>query len=60
MILEALEMVGGANYLAMQAIMNPNGFMALVGRTLPLKMEGDPNAPMVSIVMRTVVDPGKK
>lgn len=36
MILGALSDVGGQNYLAIQATTNPNAFLALVGRVLPL------------------------
>jgi hypothetical protein len=59
MILEALEMVGGAQYLATIAIINPPAFCQLVGRTLPLKVEGDPDAPVFTIIERRIVDPEK-
>ena len=35
MILTALNRVGGAKYLATQAIENPSAFMSLLGRILP-------------------------
>lgn len=43
MILEALDGVGGVTYLMGQATENPNAFMALVGKALPLdaKVEHD-------------------
>jgi hypothetical protein len=46
MILTALNMVGGAKYLAGQAKTNPNAFMALVGKVLPLTIAGDKNNPV--------------
>ena len=38
-ILQALANVGGAEYLQEQATKNPNAFMALVGRVLPLQVK---------------------
>lgn len=38
MILTALHDVGGAQYLARQAELNPVAFMSLVGRVLPLQL----------------------
>lgn len=42
MVVEALSRVGGAKYLAEQAVANPSAFMSLVGRVIPteLKHEG--------------------
>lgn len=40
MILTALHDVGGAQYLARQAELNPVAFMGLVGRVLPLQLAG--------------------
>ena len=40
MILTALHHAGGAEYLCMQAYDNPKAFMALVGRVLPMQVEG--------------------
>lgn len=53
MILQALADVGGEVYLAEQAKQNPNAFMALVGRVLPLQLkEGgdDPRVPTTFVV----------
>jgi hypothetical protein len=50
MILQALSDAGGTVYLAKQAKENPNAFMALVGRVLPLQVkEGgdDPRMPTI-------------
>ncbi len=46
MILEALGKAGGAEYLLEQAQTNPNAFLSLVGRVLPLTVAGDPTAPL--------------
>lgn len=40
MTLEALHHAGGAEYLCMQAYDNPKAFLALVGRVLPLTIDG--------------------
>lgn len=40
MILGALDDAGGQGYLATQAKLNPNAFLSLVGKVLPLKMTG--------------------
>ena len=48
MILQALSNAGGTTYLETQAAKNPNAFLALVGRVLPLQVkEGgdDPRVP---------------
>lgn len=41
MILEALEGLGGAIYLAQKAETHPAAFMALVGKVLPLQVVGN-------------------
>ena len=38
MILGALDDAGGRKYLAKQAITNPNAFLVLVGKVLPLNI----------------------
>jgi hypothetical protein len=48
MILEALSLVGGVDYLARQAEENPSAFMTLVGKVLPMQIAGDPNQPLVT------------
>jgi hypothetical protein len=55
MILDALHMVGGANYLAMQAVLNPAVFCALVGKVVPVKVEGD-GTPMMVVISQEIVD----
>lgn len=51
MIYQALEMNGGADYLAEQAQKNPVAFMALLGRILPMEVSGvDGEAVQVTVV----------
>ena len=38
MVLEALGNAGGVDYLTQQARANPNAFLALVGKVLPLQI----------------------
>ena len=40
MILTALDKVGGPDYLARQAEENPAAFMTLVGKVLPMTVQG--------------------
>lgn len=44
-ILQALANAGGADYLTKQAKENPNAFLALVGRVLPLQVKQDGKEP---------------
>jgi len=59
MILSALDKAGGTKYLHMQATLNPVAFMTLVGKVLPLQVNGPgPNGEHVfSRIVREVVDP---
>lgn len=41
MVMDALCDVGGRKYLAEQAIKNPNAFLGLVGRVMPLQVTGE-------------------
>jgi len=52
MILGALAECGGVEYLKIQAVENPNAFLALVGRLIPyvVKGEGDNGQIIVEIV----------
>ena len=64
MILQALELAGdkvagpdaevrgGVAYLADQAQKNPAAFCALVGKVLPLTLQGDASAPFVINVVK--------
>lgn len=40
MILQALENKGGVSYLEQQAEANPNAFLALIGKVLPMTVQG--------------------
>ena len=46
MILAALNQAGGTQYLLMQAQTNPNAFLTLVGKVLPMTVAGDPANPV--------------
>lgn len=46
MILAALDKAGGAEYLLKQAQQNPNAFLTLVGKVLPMTIAGDPQNPL--------------
>jgi hypothetical protein len=50
MILGALDDIGGQDYLAGQARENPNAFLALVGRVLPMTVAGDKDNPLQTTV----------
>ena len=47
MILQALADAGGTSYLVTQARENPNAFLSLVGRVLPLQVKDGGADPMV-------------
>jgi hypothetical protein len=60
MILKALDDVGGADYLVSQAMENPTAFMTLVGKVLPLQVNGagkDGEHVITSKIVREVVRP---
>jgi hypothetical protein len=52
MILEALDKVGGAEYLQRQAEKNPAPFLTLVGKVLPLQVTGKDGDPLVIKLVR--------
>ena len=47
MVLEALDRAGGTDYLLTQAQSNPNAFLTLVGKVLPMTVAGDKDSPLV-------------
>lgn len=55
-IVQAFEMVGGAEYLQRLAISDPKAFCTLLGKTVPTVVASDPNAPLIpnSIEIRFV------
>ena len=57
MVCTALYEAGGSGYLLTQAFLNPNGFMALVGKVLPLQITGEGGGPvLVAKVERIIVE----
>jgi len=57
MILAALDKAGGAEYLLEQAKDNPNAFLTLVGKVLPMQLTGDKDNPVTfEQIVRKVVD----
>jgi len=60
-ILKAAEGAGGEGgmvaYLQAQAKANPGPFMALLGKVLPMQIQGDPDSPIFTVIERRVVDP---
>jgi hypothetical protein len=56
MVLSALDQAGGVDYLLMQAQTNPNAFLTLVGKVLPLTLAGDGDNPLtVQVIQRSIV-----
>lgn len=55
MILQALSNKGGVTYLETQADQNPNAFLALVGRVLPLQVQGDPDQPLMPASVQFII-----
>lgn len=49
MILEALDEAGGVEYLKAKAESHPQAFMALVGKVLPMTVQGDGENPLTLI-----------
>ena len=49
MILEALELKGGAAYLAKQADESPAAFMSLLGKVLPTQLTGANGGPIETV-----------
>lgn len=48
-----------AKYLHIQALANPGPFMALLGKVLPMQIQGDPANPVFTVIERRVVDPSR-
>lgn len=62
-ILQAAEAAGGnggmVGYLTLQATENPGAFMTLLGKVLPMQIAGDPDAPLIHVITRQIIDPAK-
>ena len=50
MILAALDKKGGVDYLAEQADANPAAFLSLVGKVLPMTVQGDADNPVKTVL----------
>ena len=58
MILGALDQSGGINYLKRQAESNPTAFMGLVGKVLPMTVNGTgPGGVILERIVVEIVDP---
>lgn len=58
MILASLQEAGGQAYLTRQARENPSGYLTLIGKVLPLTIQGDKDNPLehrVTTVERVIV-----
>jgi hypothetical protein len=51
MVLQALANAGGVEYLEAQAKANPNAFLTLVGKVLPLQVSGEGGGPILTRVI---------
>lgn len=58
MILAALDKAGGTAYLLQQAQTNPNAFLTLVGKVLPMTVAGDPSNPLAVVTRIELVAGG--
>lgn len=56
-IAAAFTEVGGAAYLTKVANESPAVFCALLGKLLPLQVQGDPDSPMSIRIETVIVDP---
>lgn len=57
MILGALDKAGGEAYLLKQAKDNPNAFMTILGKVLPMQVAGDPENPLRVVTSVRLVGP---
>jgi len=58
MILNALDEVGGQQWLVKQATENPVAFMALLGKILPTQVNADIQGDVaVTCIQRIIIDP---
>ena len=56
MVLAALDKAGGVEYLLTQSRDNPNAFMTLVGKVLPLTVAGDKDNPLETVTRFKLAD----
>lgn len=57
MILGALNKQGGEAYLVRQSAENPVAFMSLLGRVLPMTVQGDAENPLKTVLEITWAQP---
>jgi hypothetical protein len=61
-ILEAAEAAGAeggtVGYLTTQATANPASFLTLLGKVLPMQLQGDPDHPIITVIERRIVKVG--
>lgn len=57
MILGALDGAGGEEYLVKQSKENPTAFMTLIGKVLPLQVQGDAANPLTTVLSIKLVGP---
>lgn len=60
MILGALDDAGGQDYLRLQASLNPAAFLSLIGKVLPVTLNGDPKEPLSIEIVRRIVHVNQK
>ena len=56
MILQALSMAGGADYLCQQAMESPASFLTLVGKLLPMQHTGAEGGPILTGVVSSELE----
>ena len=49
---------GMVAYLTQQAQLNPGPFLALLGKVLPLQLQGDADNPVLTVIERVIVKAG--
>ena len=59
MIAQALDEVGGVQYLVRQANENPKAFLSLLARLIPTQITGDDEQParLITTIKHVIVDP---
>lgn len=60
MVIAALDKAGGVDYLVAQADKNPTAFIGLIGKVLPLQLQGDAANPIfIQKIERAFVQAGQ-
>lgn len=58
MIVDALDGVGGVEYLQKTALSHPAAFLSLIGKVMPIQIAGDPENPLKMVHRVELVAPG--